>query len=92
MENFCKLASRRNNVYLDTSNMPAYYRLGQAIEWAGVEKILFGSDGFWCNPSVEKSKIEILTDHAPFKTKKLTDEEVKMILGGNLIRILEGKS
>jgi len=56
---------------------------------AGTDKIIFASDGFWGNPFIEKAKIEILQLPTPFRTPRLTDEQLDMILGGNLVRILE---
>ena len=88
MEKFCELARNRANVYLDTSNAE-YYRFGQQFEWAGTDKIVFGSDGVWYNPFIEKAKIEILQLPTPFRTARLTDEQVDMVLGGNLLKILQ---
>ncbi len=88
MESFCKLAKNRKNVYLDTSGTGAYYKYGQAIEWAGADKIVFASDGFWYSPLVEKAKIEYLQLSTPFRTPPLSDEQLAMILGGNLANIL----
>ena len=88
MKKYCELARDRKNVYLDTS-IGQYYKYGQAIEWAGADKIIFASDGFWGNPFIEKTKIEILQLPTPFRTPRLTDEQLDMILGGNLARILE---
>lgn len=88
MESFCRLAGERANVYLDTSAGAEYYKYGQGIEWAGVEKVLFGSDGFWCSPAVERAKIDTLRLPTPFRTPRLTEEQVALILGGNLARLL----
>jgi len=88
MRQYCDLAREMKNVYLDTSGAE-YYRFGQQFEWAGVDKIIYASDGFWYSPYVEKAKIEILQLPTPFRTRKLTDEELGMILGGNLKRLLQ---
>jgi predicted TIM-barrel fold metal-dependent hydrolase len=88
MRQYCDLARETKNVYLDTSGAE-YYRFGQQFEWAGYDKIVFASDGFWYSPYVERAKIEILQFPTPFRTPKLTDEELGMILGGNLDRILK---
>jgi predicted TIM-barrel fold metal-dependent hydrolase len=88
MKRYCELAKRRDNVFLDTSGAQ-YHRFGQQIQWAGADKIVFASDGFWFNPAVERAKIEILQLPTPFRTPKLTDPELAMILGGNLARILQ---
>lgn len=88
MKSYCKLAKNRTNLYLETSNAQ-YYRFGQQFEWAGLDKIIFASDGFWFSPYVEKAKIETLQLPTPFRTRKLTDKELGMILGGTLKKILE---
>jgi predicted TIM-barrel fold metal-dependent hydrolase len=87
MKQYCELARETNNVYLDTSGAE-YYRFGQQFEWAGTDKIIFASDGFWFSPFVERAKIEILQLPTPFRTRRLTDQELGMILGGNLERLL----
>ena len=74
MKRYCELAKRRANVFLDTSNAQ-YHRFGQQIQWAGFDKVLFASDGFWFSPAVEKAKIEILQLPTPFRTPRLTDGE-----------------
>jgi len=89
MRQYCELAKERSNVYLDTSGAQ-YYRFGQQFEWAGFDKIIYASDGFWYSPYVERAKIEILQLPTPFRTRKLTDDELALILGGNLERILRG--
>jgi predicted TIM-barrel fold metal-dependent hydrolase len=88
MRQYCELARETKNVYLDTSGAE-YYQFGKQFEWAGFDKIIYASDGFWYSPYVERAKIEILQLPTPFRTRKLTNEEVGMILGGNLSRILE---
>lgn len=72
------LAERFGNVYLDTS-LSLWRNLKLAIERVGAEKILFGSDAPEFHPAVEKRKIEIL---------ELDKKEEDMILGGNILRLL----
>jgi predicted TIM-barrel fold metal-dependent hydrolase len=88
MKLYCELAREMPNVYLDTSGAE-YYQFGKQFEWAGCDKIIYASDGFWYSPFVEKAKIEILQLPTPFRTPRLTDGELGMILGGNLERILQ---
>jgi predicted TIM-barrel fold metal-dependent hydrolase len=88
MRRYCELARERTNIYLDTSGAD-YYRFGQQFEWAGPDKIVYASDGFWFSPFVERAKIEVLQLPTPFRTPRLTDAELGMILGGNLERILQ---
>jgi predicted TIM-barrel fold metal-dependent hydrolase len=89
MERYCRLARDRKNVYLDTSGVAAYYRFGQAFQWAGIDKITFASDGFMYVPSVEKAKVEALRLPGPYRTPRLTDEQMAMVLGGTMGRLLQ---
>jgi predicted TIM-barrel fold metal-dependent hydrolase len=89
MEKYCRLARSRRNVYLDTSGVAPYYSFGKAIQWAGVEKITFASDGFMYVPLVEKAKIEALRLPGPYRTPRLTEEQMGMVLGGTMSRLLE---
>lgn len=88
MEEYCRLARNRKNVYLDTSGVAPYYRFGQAVQWAGVDRITFASDGFMYIPLVEKAKIEALRLPGPYRTPRLTEEEMAMLLGGTMRRLL----
>jgi len=88
MRKYCQLARGRKNVYLDTSGVAAYYMFGQAFRWAGVENITFASDGFMYSPLVEMAKILSLQLPTPYRTPALTDEEMSLILGGNMARLL----
>jgi predicted TIM-barrel fold metal-dependent hydrolase len=89
MEKYCRLARNRKNVYLDTSGVAPYYSFGRAIQWAGVKKITFASDGFMYVPLVEKAKIEALRLPGPYRTPRLTEEQMAMVLGGTMRRLLE---
>jgi len=84
----CELAKNRKNMYLDTCNVGGYHLFGEAFQWAGIDKILFGTDGFRYSPFVEKVKVETLKLPTPYRTPRLTDEQLSMVLGGNLAKIL----
>lgn len=88
LQRWCQLARARPNVYLDTSTVDRYYLLGKALEWAGVEKITFASDGFLFSPLVEKAKIDALRGPTPYRTPRLTEEEYGLIMGGTMARLL----
>jgi predicted TIM-barrel fold metal-dependent hydrolase len=88
MQKYCELAKKRKNVYLDTSAVAHYWMFGKAFRWAGVDKITFASDGFMMSTIVEKAKIETLQLPSPYRTPRLTDEELARILGGNMARVL----
>ena len=70
---------RHPNVYADTSGVRRFDYLLQAVKRAGAHKLLFGSDGPWLHPGLELYKIRLL---------RLTPDEEKLILGGNILRLL----
>jgi predicted TIM-barrel fold metal-dependent hydrolase len=88
MQRYCELARDRANVYLDTCAVAPYYDLGKGIEWAGVQKVTFASDGHQFSPLVELAKIKTLQLPTPFRTPLLTDEELGLILGGTMATLL----
>lgn len=74
------LASRYDNVYLDTSvGSSLYWSLIHAVKEAGAEKLLFGSDAPGFHPAAERKKIELL---------EIDEKEKKLILGENIRGIL----
>jgi uncharacterized protein len=70
---------RHPNVYADTSGVRRFDYIVQAVQRAGAGKILFGSDGPWLHPGVELAKVRVL---------HLSPEEEKLVLGGNLLRLI----
>jgi predicted TIM-barrel fold metal-dependent hydrolase len=88
MRRYCELARNRKDVFLDTSAVAAYWDFGKALEWAGADKLTFASDGFMFSPIVEKAKIESLRLPGPYRTPRITEEQLDMILGGNMAKIL----
>jgi uncharacterized protein len=72
---------RYPNVYTDTSGIRRFDYIVQAIKRAGPHKVLFGTDGPWLHPGVELHKIKLLG---------LPPQQEALILGGNLIRLLNG--
>ncbi len=70
---------RHPNVFTDTSGVRRFDLLEQAVKRAGPRKVLFGTDGPWLHPAVELAKIRALG---------LPEEEERLILGGNLLRLL----
>lgn len=71
--------SRHPNIYTDTSAIRRFDLLEQAVERAGPEKILFGSDGPWLHPGVELAKVLALG---------LRPSDRALVLGGNLLRLI----
>lgn len=70
---------RHPNVFADTSGVRRFDLLVEAVRRAGPEKILFGSDGPWLHPGLELAKVQALG---------LPAAEQKLILGGNLLRLV----
>jgi hypothetical protein len=79
IDNFIALARDRENVYLDTAYVPMAWKIRDAIEQAGAQKIIWGSDGPLIHPSLELQKIKILG---------LPENEERQVLGGNIARLL----
>lgn len=79
-----EIAKKHKNVYLDISGNPAFTgRIELIVREVGVHKVLFGTDWdyfdlYWAMGSVLYAK--------------LRDEEKKLILGGNIARLLKLKT
>jgi predicted TIM-barrel fold metal-dependent hydrolase len=71
--------ARHANIYADTAGVRRFDLLAQAVDRAGPEKILFGSDGPWLHPGVELAKIHALG---------LSESEQALILGRNFLRLI----
>ncbi|HVG90306.1 MAG TPA: amidohydrolase family protein, partial [Alphaproteobacteria bacterium] len=71
--------ARYPNVYADTSGVRQFRYLVEAVKRGGPHKLLFGSDGPWLHPGLELYKIRLLG---------LPAEEEKLVLGGNILRLL----
>jgi predicted TIM-barrel fold metal-dependent hydrolase len=76
-----EVAERLPNILLETSAMPYPYRIKEAVERIGAQRVLFGSDGPGCDPSIEVQKV---------KLAGLTSEEEALIFETNIQRLLEG--
>ncbi len=70
---------RHENIYADTSGVRRFDLLQQAVRRAGPHKLLFGSDGPWLHPAVELAKVWAL---------ELPNDQQRLVLAGNLLRIL----
>lgn len=76
---FIDVLARLPNVYTDTAGVRAFDLLVEAVQRAGPTKVLFGSDGPWLHPGVELAKIRAL---------ELPSSAERLILGGNLLRLI----
>lgn len=75
------LLVRHANVFTDTSGVRRFDLLQEAVRRAGAVKVLFGSDGPWLHPGVELAKVFAL---------QLSPGDRRLILGGNLLRLISG--
>src|SRR3954452_10659716 len=76
---FIDQLARHPNVFTDTSGVRSTDLLGEAVERAGADKVLFGTDGPQLHPGVELAKVRALD---------LPPEEEDLVLGRNLLHIL----
>ncbi len=70
---------RHPNIYTDTAGVRRFDLLEQAVQRAGAQKILFGSDGPWLHPAVELAKIHAL---------RLSSSQEALVLGRNFLRLI----
>ncbi len=70
---------RYKNIHTDTSGVRRFDILKKALDRAGSQKVLFGSDGPWLHPGVELSKIFALN---------LSEKENQQILSGNFLKLI----
>jgi len=71
--------TRYSNVYTDTSGVRRFDFLVEAVERAGPDRVLFGSDGPWLHPALEMAKVRLLG---------LRKAEQDLILRENAVRLL----
>lgn len=77
-----ELAKRYPNVHLDTSAVVLSEYIEKAVREVGPEKVIFGSDEVECDSRLEIYKVRVLG---------LPKEHEKLILGGNMLRLLGGR-
>jgi len=73
-----EIASRHQNVYLETSGMPSSAMLQRAATECGPQRLLFGSDYPFWHPEVERARIE---------SAGLEPGVERMVLGENAARL-----
>ncbi|MCD4782239.1 MAG: amidohydrolase family protein [Candidatus Eremiobacteraeota bacterium] len=67
------------NIYLETSAMPYPWKIKDAVDTIGEDRVLFASDGPGCPPDLELKKV---------KMAGLTQHQEEKVIGGNIRRIL----
>jgi uncharacterized protein len=80
---FMEKAIPFKNIYLDiTMSMPYWDRINMAVDAVGAEHVTFGTDMTLIEPAISLGLIE---------NSNITEEEKKLILGGNILRLLDMK-
>lgn len=79
VEDAIAMAERYNNLYLETSAMPYPHRIREAVARVGPERVVFGSDGPGCNPSLEVEKVRLAG---------LNPKDEALVLGINAARLI----
>ena len=75
------VAARNPNVYLETSGMPMHTKIREAVERAGADRVLYGSDAPFHHPTVELSKVRL---------SGVEGEDLSRVLGENGRRLFFG--
>ena len=76
-----EVAQALPNVLLDTSAMPYPEMIQRAVETIGAARVLFGSDGPGCIPTLEVEKVRLAG---------LSPADEALVLGGNIQRLMDG--
>jgi predicted TIM-barrel fold metal-dependent hydrolase len=79
VEDAISMAERYENLYLETSAMPYPDRIAEGVRRVGAERVVFGSDGPGCNPTLEVEKVRLA---------ELSRDEEALVLGGNAARLM----
>jgi uncharacterized protein len=77
---FLRVALHHQNIYLQTTDMPRKDIIQEAIKELGAERIIMGSDSPYISMEVELEKI---------KSLDISEKEKRLIMGDNMMRILE---
>ncbi|WP_051341735.1 amidohydrolase family protein [Pseudonocardia spinosispora] len=78
-EDAIAVAEALPNVYLDTSAMPYPAAIADAVDRAGPDRVLFGSDAPGCPAPLELAKVRLAG---------LAEDDLDKVLGGNALRLL----
>jgi|GEM_PF-750884 predicted TIM-barrel fold metal-dependent hydrolase len=74
------VAKRKDNLWLDTTELYPVERLRMIVDTVGKDRLLFGIDGPYMNPGIELEKV--------LRFGRLTDDELDRVLGLNLAELV----
>lgn len=75
-----EVAERYDNIVLETSAVPYPHKIAEAVRRIGAERVIFGSDGPGCNPTLEVEKVRMA---------RLSPDHERLVLAENILRLLE---
>lgn len=74
-----EVAERQSNIVLETSAFPYPYKIREAVERVGANRVIFGSDGPVCSPPIEVEKVRLAG---------LTETDERRVLGDNAAELI----
>ncbi len=80
VEDAITLAQKYSNIILGTTAMPFHEKIRYAVKQLGAERVIYGSDAPSIHPLPEIDRVRVAG---------LMQEELSMVLGGSLARILK---
>lgn len=76
------VASRRPNVYLETSGMPMHSKIREAVERVGPTRVMYGSDAPFHHPDVEILKVR-LSGLGPDLVERVLSANARLLFFGD---------
>ncbi len=86
IDRFVRIVETNDNVYLDISGVVLIWKIREAVERVGPERIIWGTDGPYPTPDLASY---IRTDLAKVRASGITGPELSAILAGNISRLLD---
>jgi len=75
-----EVAERYDNIVLETSAVPYPHKIAEAVRRVGAKRVIFGSDGPGCNPTLEVEKVRMA---------QLSSDDERLVLSDNILRLIE---
>ncbi|MFN9373295.1 MAG: amidohydrolase family protein [Planctomycetaceae bacterium] len=87
-DQFIRLAEEFDNVWLDLSAVGLPAKIGEAVARVGARRLVWGTDGPYKNPTAPEYARAQLDN---VRKLEISDEDKRLILGGNVARLLNLK-
>ena len=85
IDKFVGIAESHPNVYLDISGVVLLWKIREAVDRVGPERVLWGSDGPYPKPDLATY---ITTDIAKVRASGISPKDQEAVLGGSIARLL----